>query len=183
MDIIDTCRTFDEDYAKMRYTLYIQKVNTLLENHQKPHNKKYKQGFFIPKRPLKVMNIMETTEPQPIVWRSSWEKDLCEWLDTTDAIVRWGSEIVQILYRDPTKNKMSFYTPDFYVEYLDANKVLRKTMIEVKPLKEATLKKASNGWDKILVAKNAMKWVAANEYCKKRGITFKVMHEHNLGIL
>ena len=56
-------------------------------------------------------------------------------------------------------------------------------MIEVKPLKEASLKKASNGWYKILVAKNAMKWVAANEYCKKRGITFKVMHEHNLGIL
>lgn len=141
MDIIDSRRVFDDDYAKMRYTLYIKKINTLLENHQKPHNKKYKQGFFIPKRPLKVMNIMETTEPQPIVWRSDWERQLCEWLDSTDAITRWGSEIVQILYRDPTKNKMSFYTPDFYVEYLDANKVLKKTMIEVKPLKEASLKK------------------------------------------
>ena len=74
MDIIDSRRVFDDDYAKMRYTLYIKKINTLLENHQKPHNKKYKQGFFIPKRPLKVMNIMETTEPQQIVWRRDWER-------------------------------------------------------------------------------------------------------------
>lgn len=40
MDIIDSRRVFDDDYAKMRYTLYIKKINTLLENHQKPHNKK-----------------------------------------------------------------------------------------------------------------------------------------------
>ena len=182
MDVIDTHRTFDEEYAKMRYTQYIKKVNWLLENHQKPHDRRYKQGFFIPTRPLKVINIMETDEPQPIVWRSSWEKQMCEWLDTTDSVIRWGSEVVRILYKDPIRNKMSFYNPDFFIEYIDVNHNIKKQLIEIKPLKEATFKKASNGYDKLLVAKNAMKWAAAIDYCKKRGIEFKVMHEHNLGI-
>ena len=134
-------------------------------------------------RTLKVINIMETSEPQPIVYRSGWEKQFAEWCDSTDAIIRWGSEVIRILYKDPIKNKMSFYTPDFYIEYLDNNKKLKKVLIEIKPLKETTLKESSNGYDKLMVAKNSMKWAAAINYCKKRDIEFKVMHERNLGII
>ncbi len=183
MDVIESKNNIDLQYAAIRYKQYVNLIAEKLSNHQKPHNKKWKQGFFIPKKPLKVINIMETDEPQPIVYRSGWEKQFAEWCDSTDAIIRWGSEVIRILYKDPIKNRMSFYTPDFYIEYIDNDKKLRKVLIEIKPLKETSLKETSNGYDKLMVAKNSMKWASAIEYCKKRNIEFKVMHERNLGLL
>lgn len=183
MDYIDSHHQVTLQEAAIRYKQYIALIEDKLKKHQKPHNRKWKQGFIIPKKPLKCINIMETNEPQPIVYRSGWEKQFAEWCDSTDAIIRWGSEIIRILYKDPIKNKMSFYTPDFYLEYLDNEKKLRKVLVEIKPLKETTLKESSDGYDKLMVAKNSMKWASAIEYCKKRGIEFKVMHERNLGII
>lgn len=183
MDYVDSHHQVTLQEAAIRYKQYIALIEDKLKKHQKPHNRKWKQGFIIPKKPLKCINIMETNEPQPIVYRSGWEKQFAEWCDSTDAIIRWGSEIIRILYKDPIKNKMSFYTPDFYLEYLDNEKKLRKVLVEIKPLKETTLKESSDGYDKLMVAKNSMKWASAIEYCKKRGIEFKVMHERNLGII
>jgi hypothetical protein len=183
MDYVDSHHQVTLQEAAIRYKQYIALIEDKLKKHQKPHNRKWKQGFIIPKKPLKCINIMETNEPQPIVYRSGWEKQFAEWCDSTDAIIRWGSEIIRILYKDPIKNKMSFYTPDFYIEYIDNEKKLRKVLIEIKPLKETTLKESSDGYDKLMVAKNSMKWASAIEYCKKRGIEFKVMHERNLGII
>lgn len=168
--------------AEIRYKLYCQTIKERIKNGQKPHNERYKQGFFIPRNPEKCMNIMETNEPQPIVYRSGWEKDFANWCDTTPAITRWGSEIVKILYKDPIRNKETFYIPDFYFEAIDRQKKLQKYLIEIKPMKESTLKEASNGYDKLMVAKNAMKWASAIQFCKKRGITFKVMTQYDLGI-
>ena len=182
MDAIDSQHIVSLGEAALKYKQYVSLIEDKLKKHEKPHNRKWKQGFFIPKHPLKCMNIMETNEPQPIVYRSGWEQQFAQWCDSTPAIYRWGSEIIRILYKDPIKNKMSFYTPDFYIEYLDDLKRVRKVLIEIKPLKETSLKETSNGYDKLMVIKNSMKWAAAIQYCKKRGIEFKVMHEHNLGI-
>ena len=183
MDVIESKNNIDLQYAAARYKQYIDIINYKLKNHQKPHNRRWRQGFFIPKHPLKWINIMETSEPQPIVYRSGWEQKFDEWMDNTSSIFRCGAEVIRILYKDPIKNKMSFYTPDAYIEYLDNNKKIRKVLIEIKPLKETTLKESSNGYDKLMVAKNSMKWAAAIEYCKKRNIEFKVMHERNLGLI
>lgn len=174
--------SFDENYVKLKYNQYCKIIEEKLKNHQKPHNSRYKQGFFVPKRPAKVINIMETDEPQPIVFRSGWETTFANWLDTTDAITRWGSECVRILYKNPIKNKMSFYIPDFYMEYLDTFGNLKKVLVEVKPLKEAVLEKATNGRDRLKFAENQMKWQSAIQYCHKRGIEFKIIHENNLPI-
>ena len=182
MNDIQDLQPFNIQDAVFRYNKYKQMIEERIKKHQVPHNKKFKQGFYIPKRPLKCMNIMETQEPQPIIWRSSWEQKFCQFCDETQSITRWGSEILSILYKDPIRNKMAYYFPDFYVEYIDNNKALKKVLIEVKPLKEATLSEAKNGYDRLMVSKNAMKWKAAIEFCKKRGIDFKVMHEHNFGL-
>lgn len=179
---IPSLQNIDLQDAAFRYKKYRDIINDRIQNHQIPHNKKYKQGFFLPKHPLKCMNIMETTEPQPIIWRSSWEGEFCKFCDENKAIIRWGSEILKILYKDPLRNKMAFYFPDFYIEYIDNNKQLKKVLIEVKPLKEALLSEAKSKNDKLMVAKNSMKWKAAIEFCKKRNIEFKIMHEHNFGL-
>lgn len=183
MDIVDTKQSYDLQYASIRYKQYVDMIKYKLKNQQKPHDRRYKQGFFIPTRPLKNMNIMETEEPTPIVYRSGWEKTVMEWMDQTPSVIRWGSEIVKILYKNPIKNKMSFYEPDIYVEYISSDKKIKKMLIEIKPLSQTVLKETSNGYDKIQWAINQMKWAAAIEYCNKRDIEFKIMHENNLGIL
>lgn len=167
--------------ASLKYNTYKRIIADRIKNHQVPHNRKYHQNFFVPKHPLKCMNIMETPEPQPIICRSSWENTFCKFCDDNKAVIRWGSEILKILYKDPIRNKMAFYYPDVYLEYIDNNKQLKKSLIEIKPLKEASLSETKNGYDKLMVAKNSMKWKASIEFCKKRGIEFKVIHEGNFG--
>lgn len=182
MDYIDSQHIVTLQEASIRYKQYVDMIKDKLNNHEKPHNKRWRQGFLIPSHALKWINIMETSEPQPIIYRSGWEKEFYEWMDKTPSIYRCGTEIVKILYKNPISNKMSFYIPDAYMEYLDAYKQPHKVLIEIKPLKETTLKESSNGYDKLMVAKNSLKWAAAIKYCKDRGIEFKIMHEHNLGI-
>lgn len=176
-------KVFDDDYVKARYTQYCKIVEQKLKDHQKPHDRRYKQGFFIPKRAGKCINVMETLEPQPVIYRSSWELDCCNWFDENKSVLRWGSEIVNILYKDPIKNKTSFYVPDFYAEILDKNCKIQKYLLEVKPLKEATLKESQNGYDKLMVIKNSFKWQSAIQFCKKRNMIFKVITERDLGLI
>ena len=182
MKATETNRTFTSDEVNNRYSYYCKLVEEKLKNHQKPHDRRYHQGFFIPKRPIKCMNIMEVAEIQPIVWRSSWEQKFMEWLDTNDIVTRWGSEIISIPYKDPIKGKMSIYIPDFYFEYIDNKKQLQKYLIEIKPMSQSKLAEAKDGYDKLRIAKNAFKWAQAIKYCKKKDITFKVLTEYELGI-
>lgn len=178
-DVLDCgVRVYDDDFVKFKYKQYCNLIKQKLNDHQKPHDKRYHQGFFVPSKPAKCINIMEMPEPTAIVYRSSWEKIFFEKCDDTNSIIRWGSEIVKILYRDPIRNRMSFYVPDVYVEMIDASKKMKKLLVEIKPMKEASLKEASNGYDRMMVAKNAMKWAAAIDFCKKRGIEFKVMSDN-----
>ncbi len=182
MELTSGIQVYDDEYVKFKYSQYCNLVKEKLRTHQKPHDRRYKQGFFVPKHPSKCMNIMETSEPQAIVYRSDWERKFAEKCDESQGVIRWGSEIVKILYKNPVKNKMSFYVPDFYMEYLDANKCLKKMLIEIKPMGQSKLKETANGYDKLQFAINTMKWASAIEFCKKRNIEFKVMTERELGV-
>lgn len=141
-------------------------------------NKKWHQGYFIPKNPQKCINIMELNTP--IIFRSGWERDFMVYLDKTMAFTRWGSEPIKILYPNPLTNKMSFYHPDFYIEYIDMTGKLHKELIEVKPKNQAVLKETGNAKDKLEYVKNLKKWESAIHYCQKRDILFRVMTEKDL---
>ena len=125
---------------------------------------------------------MEMAEPTAMVCRSGWEKQFFEKCDESNGIIRWGSEIIKILYKNPIKNKMSFYVPDVYIEYLSPDKKLHKMLIEIKPMNQTKLSETTNGYDKLQFAINQMKWASAIEFCKKRGIEFKVMGANELGV-
>lgn len=142
------------------------------------HNKNYHQGYFIPKNWQKCMNVVETLTP--IIYRSGWERDFCQYLDENDAFVRWGSECVKILYPNPLTGKMSFYHPDFYIEYIDRTGQYHKELIEIKPRNQAVLKETSNGKDRIEYVKNLKKWEAAIHWCEKRNIKFRVLTQQDL---
>lgn len=182
MEIINYKPNFDMDYVKKRFQQYCDILNYKMKNHQKPHNERYRQGFYLPRKPIKCLNVMETDEPQIITWRSSWELDFCKWCDDNDAIIRWGSEVIKILYRNPVKNKMCFYVPDFYIEVLNKNMKIDKYLIEVKPMCHSNLNETSNGYDRIQLAINSLKWKSAIEFCKKRDMKFKIITENDLGI-
>ena len=154
MSTIDNSRTFNSNEVNNKYSYYCKLVEEKLKNHQKPHDRRYHQGFFVPKRPIKCMNV----------------------------VTRWGSEIISIPYKDPLKGKMSLYVPDFYMEYIDNQGTLQKYLIEIKPMSQSKLTEAKDGYDRLRIAKNAFKWAQAIKYCKNKGITFKVMTEYELGI-
>lgn len=181
METIEANRTFSADEVNNRYSYYCNLVKDKLSKHMKPHDERYKKGFFIPQRPIKCMNIMEVADIDAIVYRSSWELKFMEWLDTNDVVTRWGSEIIDIIYMNPLKKKTSIYRPDFYIEYIDNKKQLQKYLIEIKPMSQSKLSEAKDGYDRLRVCQNAYKWMQAIKYCKKRGITFKVLTEYDLG--
>lgn len=179
MDVIDSNISIDDEYCDMKYQQYVQLVQDKKKNKQLPKDKRYRQGFFIPKNYKKCINIIDTSEPQPIVYRSGWEKQFFEFCDSNMGVVRWGSELIKILYPNPFTKKMSFYIPDGYMEVLTPNKKIEKYLVEIKPLKETLLSETSNNYDKIFYVKNIMKWRSAIEYCNKRGIKFKILSDND----
>lgn len=132
------------------------------------------KGQFLPKNPDKVFGNKNIT------YRSSWEFALMRYLDQHPNVVAWCSEGVTIPYRNPLTGRHTVYIPDFIIVYQDDKGNSRAEMIEVKPAKEVpgmlNEKKISKK-DRLAQALNAAKWQAAVAFCKKRGITFRVMTE------
>ena len=135
---------------------------------------KYSQGAFVPKNPNKLIG---NASP---VYRSSWELAMMTFLDSHPSVIQWASESVRIPYRNPLTGKNSQYVPDFLVLYQDRNGNQRAELVEVKPKKEALLENAKSKRDKAFLMVNQAKWAAALAWCKKNGITFRLITEDDL---
>lgn len=135
---------------------------------------KYAKGEFIPKNPQKYVG------KTPITYRSAWELSFMQLLDKHPNIINWASESVQIPYYNPFTKRNTVYIPDFLIVYLDKNSKMHSEIVEIKPLKETLSEMAKSKRDKFAVALNTIKWSAAQAYCKKAGITFRVMTEEQL---
>jgi len=135
---------------------------------------KYSQGSFIPKNPSKLIG---NASP---VYRSSWELAMMTFLDSHPNVIQWASESIRIPYKNPLTGKNSQYVPDFLVLYQDKNGNQRAELVEVKPKKEAMLENAKSQRDKAFLMVNQAKWVAAMAWCKKNGVTFRLITEDDL---
>ena len=142
------------------------------------------KGFFKPKHPSKYKG-----NPMNIIYRSSWELKLMDYLDKHPDIVSWQSEEFFIPYISPIDNKIHRYFPDFkVVKKIDGTKT-ETIVIEVKPKSQSvppTLKKSKPDKKYIREAMtygiNEAKWKAAKEFCDDRKWKFIVMTEKELGI-
>ncbi len=76
--------------------------------------------------------------------------------------------------------KQSIYVPDLLIVYIDKNMKQHTEIIEIKPLKEATMESAKSTRDKLMVAVNMAKWAAAQQFCRAHGMTFRVVNEHDM---
>lgn len=125
------------------------------KRHHKPifdDKTKYRQGIYIPENISKVVG-------GDIIYRSSWEYNLCRWCDISPNVIRWGCECVCVQYRDrggvdlnecrkygidpndPSQWPIKNYYIDFYIEFggknYDGNpEKIKKLLVEVKPHKE-----------------------------------------------
>jgi TnsA endonuclease N terminal len=145
------------------------------------------KGAFRPRNPQKYLgrNISQ------IVYRSSWELSAMLEFDSNVNVVAWMSEslpsktvhsgIDGIPYRNPFTGKPAIYVPDFFVMYVDRNTTKHSEVIEIKPSDEILgfTGKVSNLKEARQIL-NAAKYIAAVDFCRKRGWVFRIITEREL---
>lgn len=134
------------------------------------------KGRFIPKNPAKYVGRSVNN----ILYRSSWEAAFMKWLDTNDAVLRWGSEELAIPYVSPLDNRVHRYWPDMVIMYKDITGNIRKEIIEIKPYKETVETPRMSVRDAQALMVNRAKWKYAAEFASQQGATFRVLTERVL---
>jgi len=115
------------------------------------------------------------------VYRSSWEMTFMMFCDNNPSIQEWASEPVKIPYRDPLTGKQTVYVPDFLITYIDRNHKKHVEMIEIKPANQMIKERVGkNAYNQAQYVKNMAKWQAAGQWCKNRGIRFRVINENDI---
>ena len=139
--------------------------------------KTFKQGVYKLRNPEKYIG-----DPNKVVFRSSWELEMHKFLDNNTKVLRWSSEELYIPYVKPTTGKVHRYYPDYFVEYENVRGEVVREIIEVKPHNQVDLsgKKRLTEYEKVTYAVNKAKWIAAQQYCNKRGIKFSILTENQL---
>jgi hypothetical protein len=114
-------------------------------------------------------------------YRSSWEWKFMNFCDKDPRILKWASEAIKIPYKDPFTGRNTVYVPDFFIQYADRNGVMQVELIEVKPQSQTLFEKAGkNRNNQLQWAKNQVKWRAAQNWCSRQGIKFRVLTENDL---
>jgi hypothetical protein len=130
------------------------------------------QGRFTPKYPSKYIGNVND-----IVYRSSWERVIFHWVDKNPAVLEWCSEELVIPYYNPLDKMQHRYFPDIFARIQSKDRI-RECVIEIKPLihsirpvvKKQRKKTLNHQMERYV--QNAVKWQAADHYCKQRGWEF-----------
>jgi hypothetical protein len=100
-------------------------------------------------------------------------------LDENSHVTKWSFEEVEIPYVSPLDKKVHRYIPDFLVQVEQANRK-KSMLIEVKPKKQVKLKESASGKERLMFAVNTAKWEAAQRFCEKHNIEFKILTEEEI---
>lgn len=135
-------------------------------------NSKYKQGYFTPTHPSKIVG-----NPYGIIYRSSWELELCKDLDSNPQVIRWGCECIKVRYISPLDGKPHTYFIDFYFEKKLPDGTIKKYVVEVKPktyitppVRGTNQKAYLEKLRRYSVIKAKMQY--ATKYCQERGMQY-----------
>jgi hypothetical protein len=140
-------------------------------------------GTFRPTNPQKYMGDYKN-----IIYRSSWECRVMNWLDKNPNIVSWASEEMTVPYKSPVDGKFHRYFPDFLVKVRTKDGKFKTVMIEVKPKYQTKEPQQKKRITKQYINEvttwgvNQAKWKAATEYCLDKGWTFQIITEDDLGL-
>lgn len=120
---------------------------------------------------------------QKITYRSSWELDFCKFLDYNTRVIRWSAEPFAIPYLKPTDKAIHSYYPDFWFEYVDKVGEIIQEVIEIKPSTQVQAptsvgkKPQQQIYESITWAVNKAKWEAAEQFCTKYKMKFRIITE------
>ncbi len=147
------------------------------QQHKEAALSNFKQGFYTVRNPDKYVGDLNK-----VIFRSSWELSMNQFLDNNPNIIRWSSEEIYIPYIKPTDGKPHRYFPDYWVEYKNRDGNIIQEILEVKPSNQVYInqKRRLTEYDKITYAINISKWKAATEFCNKRGIKFRIITEKQM---
>jgi len=135
---------------------------------------KWAKKEYIPKNPQKYIGKGK------IIARSSWETAMMQFLDNHPGVEAWMSEGVRIPYKNPFTGKVTYYVPDFTVQYVDKKGMQHVELLEIKPNSQTHLEMARGERDKASIALNYAKWSSAKNFAKEHGIIFRVITEEML---
>lgn len=135
---------------------------------------KFAQGVFVPTNPKKYVG---KGHPR---YRSGWEFSFFQFCDNNEAVLEWASEAISIKYIHPITGQMKSYVPDVFIRYRTKNNKICTEIIEIKPRKQSLIEGKMNERDRMVVAINHAKWKAAQSWCKKAGIVFRVLNEDQM---
>jgi hypothetical protein len=134
-----------------------------------------------------AQGIYEVQNPQKYVgkgkprYRSGWELTFMRFCDGNDKVINWASEAISIPYRNPFTGKSTVYIPDFFIVYQNRTGQVVSEVIEIKPKKQTLIEeKVTSARDRAAIALNYAKWQAAQAYCKRIGVAFRVITEDQL---
>jgi hypothetical protein len=135
---------------------------------------KFAQGAYQLKNPAKYVG---KGVPR---YRSGWEWSFFQFCDNNDAVLEWASEAIAIKYQNPLTGKTSTYIPDVFLRYQTRNDKICTELIEIKPKKQSVLTEKMRDQDRAIVAINHAKWAAAQAWCRRAGIVFRVITEDQM---
>lgn len=135
---------------------------------------KFAQGIY------NVMNPLKYAGNKAPRYRSGWEHAFMRFCDNNNNIVMWASESINIPYRHPLTGKQTIYVPDFLIQYRNKRNQVVTELIEIKPKKQSVLESKASQRDKAIVAVNYAKWDAAQKWCRRQGIAFRVITEDDI---
>lgn len=135
---------------------------------------KFAQGLYDLKNPEKYAG---KGRPR---YRSGWEHAFMRFCDTNEHILQWASESVSIPYRNPLTGKQTIYVPDFLITYRNRANQMVAELIEIKPKKQSVIESKASARDRAAVAVNYAKWDAAVKWCRRNGLTFRVVTEDDI---
>ena len=101
-------------------------------------------------------------------------------------IIEWGSETIIIPYISPVDKRPHKYFPDFFIKYVNSKGQVIREVIEVKPKRQLNPpkepKRRTKSWlnEVRTYMVNQAKFKAADEYCKDRKYSFRILTEDHL---
>ena len=136
---------------------------------------------------------------KPPIYKSRWEKKVFYAMDINPYVLKWGYECIEIYYHHPIYQSFTVYYPDIFCRVKNERDKEEKILIEIKPAKMCVLpkqpkiptNKTKQTWERYQRAMkrhqnackdyviNMAKWEAAQKWCIKRGITWRILNEDN----
>jgi hypothetical protein len=135
---------------------------------------KFAQGLYTPKNPHKYVG---NRTPR---YRSGWEFSFMMFCDNNEHILQWASESINIPYQNPLTGKHTIYVPDFLITYRTRDNTMRAELIEIKPKKQSVIESKASQRDRAAVVVNYAKWAAAQKWCQRQGLAFRVLTEDDI---